>query len=143
VLSLKVGNIPILILDQARGVIAPVLQRELGADGFAGLNVRVADDHDGDPSTYVDVEFAEGHRAIPVTVSLDAANRAQAALRAFGDERFAYIWFNVRVPSGSSLERPFDVEKFVRLAERAIIALSAMNPVAQKHLVAALVARKR
>lgn len=87
-----------LTLEQVRDVITPVLEKELGGYGFAGLSLRFADDHDGDPSIYVEVDFREGHKPLPQGLASIVGIRVIDALREKGENRFPYTTVRSRNP---------------------------------------------
>lgn len=82
--------------SDVRDIILPIMRSRLTAFGFEDASIRLGDDHDGDPSIFVELAFKEGHTPLPRGLSSTVGIECQDALAAAGEFRFAYLGFNVK-----------------------------------------------
>lgn len=77
--------------EQIRRLAEDVLRPTLGPFGFDHAEVRLAEDHDGDPSIFVEAHFRRGSQPTPGHATLTASGDLFRAFLKRGDVRFPYL----------------------------------------------------
>ena len=71
--------------------IKDVIRGEVGPFGLVNVTVTAAEDHAGDPSLMIDVEYREGGQAIDTKVVAGLVSKLRERLWTMGERRFPYI----------------------------------------------------
>lgn len=85
------GESPEMTKDQIRTIAEEVLRPTLGPFGFDHAEIRLDDDHDGDPSIFVEAHFRKGSEPTPGHATLEASGDLFRAFFKRGDPRFPYL----------------------------------------------------
>ena len=77
--------------ETVRGLVEPILLRQLGPFSFQRSEVRLEPDSYGEPMWEVNMYYGPGARQPKANDTLDASIAVQNALREHGEERFALL----------------------------------------------------
>lgn len=84
----------LMVSEGVRGAIEDVLRTELEGCGVTYIHIEVANDHTGDESIFVTIDYDSNGESVDIGRIAGLTTKVRDRLWAAGEERFVYIHNN-------------------------------------------------